>query len=317
MKSLKNKARRGCCLLALFCLLLPLFSCMEKKPEGEYRFVDDLGRQVSLSKDDKVAACHASFADCWLLCGGTLAGVTADAVEEHGLEVGNARIIGSAKSVNVEELLASGATVALLSADLTAHKELEKTLEGVGVSCIYFRVDTFEDYARVMGHFTAVSGRADLYAQHVTAVEARIDALRAKIPAEEKRRVLLMRVYSSGIKAKSADNLAGLILKEYGVTNIADEYPSMLEDLGLEHIVATDPDVIFVLTMGSEEAAKSYLCAHIESNPAFADLRAVKSGAYVILPKDLFHYKPNERWDESYAYLAKILYPELFSENEA
>ncbi|MBQ7846754.1 MAG: ABC transporter substrate-binding protein, partial [Clostridia bacterium] len=233
-----------------------------------------------------------------------------------------AAIIGSAKRVNVEALLSSGATVALLSADLAAHRELEGTLEGVGISCIYFRVDTFEDYAHVMGHFTAVSGRADLYAQHVTAVGERIDALREKLlagnnPAGEERRVLLMRVYSSGIKAKSDDNLAGLILKEYGVSNIADEHPSMLEDLGLEHIVATDPDVIFVLTMGSEEAAKSYLSSHIESNPAFADLRAVKSGAYVILPKDLFHYKPNERWDESYAYLAKILYPELFAQTQA
>jgi iron complex transport system substrate-binding protein len=37
----------------------------------------------------------------------------------------------------------------------------------------------------------------------------------------------------------------------------------------------------------------------------------VKSGNFAILPKDLFHYKPNAKWGESYAYLAKLLYPEL------
>ena len=34
-----------------------------------------------------------------------------------------------------------------------------------------------------------------------------------------------------------------------------------------------------------------------------------------LLPKDLFHYKPNERWDESYEYLARILYPSVFAED--
>ena len=30
---------------------------------------------------------------------------------------------------------------------------------------------------------------------------------------------------------------------------------------------------------------------------------------FVVLPKELFHYKPNARWGESYEYVAKILYP--------
>ena len=132
-----------------------------------------------------------------------------------------------------------------------------------------------------------------------------------RIP-EDDRTVLLMRAYSSGIKAKSDDNLAGLILKEYGLRNIADEHPSLLEDMSLEHLVATDLDLIFVMTMGNEEAAMSYLASEIENNPAFSGLAAVKSGNYHILPKDLFHYKPNERWDESYEYLAKILFPHVF-----
>ena len=39
---------------------------------------------------------------------------------------------------------------------------------------------------------------------------------------------------------------------------------------------------------------------------------AVKNGNLVVLPKELFHYKPNDRWDDSYEYLAKIIYPEIF-----
>lgn len=299
-------------IVVLFLLILMLVSCSpDKKAEG-VSFTDDLGRQVTLTLEDKVAACHASFADCWLLSGGQLTAVTSDAVEDHGLDVGNAHIIGTAKTVNTEALTASGATVALLSADLTAHLELEQTLTDLGIKCIYFRVDDFEDYSRVMERLCSVTGRDDLYTENVTDVGKRIEDMLSRIPSDEQRSVLLMRAYSSGIKAKSDDNLAGLILKEYGLKNLADSSPSMLEDMSLEHIVETDPDVIFVMTMGNEEAALGYLEDNIENNPAFKELSAVKNGNYYILPKDLFHYKPNERWDESYEYLAQKLYPQIF-----
>lgn len=298
-----------------FAVLLTLPACNnvtdDSGAEG-YDFVDDIGQEVTVTATDKIAACHASFADCFLLSGGKLCGITSDAVEDHGIDRGDAEIIGTAKSVNKEALVASGATVALLSADLASHLELKGPLGALGIKCVYFKVDTFEDYARVMKHLTAITERDDLYREHVTLVGERISEIKGKIPNDEDRTSLLMRAYSSGIKAKSDDNLAGLILEEFGVINIADANPSLLEDMSLEHIVATDPDVIFVLTMGSEEAAFAYLAQNVEGNEAFASLGAVKSGNYHVLPKELFHYKPNERWDESYEYLAKLLYPEMF-----
>lgn len=308
--------KRYLCLLLSALTLLTLVSCVPtpNETDGAYTFTDALGTTVFLSTDDKIAACHASFADAWLLAGGTLTGATADAKEDHGLDIGDAAIIGTAKTVNTEALIASGATVALLSADLTAHLALKTTLEGLGIRCIYLKVDTFADYDSLMKHFCAVTGRNDRYEAHVTLVRTHIETILSEIPKEESRTVLLMRAYSSGIKAKSDDNLAGLILREYGMHNIADAHPSLLEDMSLEHIVSEDPDFIFVLTMGSEEAALAYLEENIEENPAFSALTAVQNGNYHILPKDLFHYKPNERWDESYEYLAKILYPDLFPE---
>lgn len=307
--------RRTVCSILIILISISLLSCVSPHNDSKegYTFVDDLGREVTISESDKIAAAHASFADCWLLSGGKLVGMTSDAVEDHGIPQENAAIIGSAKTINKEALVASGATVVLMSADLVAHLELENSLESIGIKCVFFKVDTFDDYSRVMGHMTNITGRDDLYTQHVTSVGERIDAILERIPQNEDRTLLLMRVYSSGIKAKSNDNIAGLILNEFGLKNIADDHPSLLEDMSLEHIIETNPNVIFVLTMGNEEAAISYLHDKIESNKAFASLQAVKGGGYHILPKDLFHYKPNERWDESYEYLAKLLYGEIFN----
>ena len=54
--------------------------------------------------------------------------------------------------------------------------------------------------------------------------------------------------------------------------------------------------------------ALASLAEHLQSGPAWAGLTAVKEGRCFVLPKDLFHYKPCERWGESYHQLAEMLY---------
>ena len=303
--------KRFCTLILAMSIILATASCSPsvKNTDGELSFTDDLGFTVDITRNEKVAACHASFADCWLLSGGSLVGITADAIQDHGLTADGAIIIGTAKTVDLEALVASGATLVLLSADLAAHRELKPTLDLLGIKSAYFRVDSFEDYENIMARFCAISGRDDLFYTNVIAVKQGIEEAKARKDSADCRSFLLMRAYSSGIKAKSDDNLAGLILKEFGLINIVDDHPSMLEDLSVEYIVSSDPDLIFVLTMGDESAALSYLESTIESSPALSSISAIKEGNLYVLPKELFHYKPNEKWDESYEHIADILYP--------
>ena len=200
----------------------------------------------------------------------------------------------------------------MLSADLSAHLKLEESLKELELSYGFFRIDTFSDYKDFMKTLCDISLRDDLYKENVTKPQENIEKILAKIPENQSKDFLLIRAYSSGIKAKGDDNLAGQLLKELGGKNIADSHPSILDDLSLEQIINDDPQFIFVSFMGSEKAAKEYLKENFENNPAFSSLKAVKNSNYILLPKDLFHYKPNNRWDESYEYLAKILYPEVF-----
>ena len=72
--------------------------------------------------------------------------------------------------------------------------------------------------------------------------------------------------------------------------------------------MAADPDFIFITTMGADDEALASLAEHLQSGPAWAGLTAVKEGRCFVLPKDLFHYKPCERWSESYHQLAEMLY---------
>lgn len=276
---------------------------------------DSDGTVLKIPQNPKTVCLYGSYAQAWTLAGGVLAGVTEDAVEERKLDVSDAAIVGTVKEPNTESIIALDPDLVILSSDIAAHRDVKDVLEHAGLACAFFQVDTFEDYAFMMKQFCEATGRQDLLEEQVELVSRQISDVTGKAAtASYSPRVLLIRAFSSGIKAKTDDELAGVILKDLGASNIADEHPSMLEDLSLEEVIQADPDFIFVTTMGNEKKALDYLEGQIEKNPAWQELTAVKEGRYVILPKDLFHYKPNNRWGESYETLAKILYPTLFEQ---
>jgi iron complex transport system substrate-binding protein len=156
---------------------------------------------------------------------------------------------------------------------------------------------------------TDMTGNQELYEKNGLAVEEQIEEVLSRTQNQNNPKILFIRAFSSGAKAKDDDNFACRILDELGTENIASKHETLLEDLSIEEIILEDPDYIFVVTMGDSEKAIQALKDGIEKNPAWKDLSAVKNDRYIVLPKELFHYKPNARWGESYEYIAKILFP--------
>jgi iron complex transport system substrate-binding protein len=73
-----------------------------------------------------------------------------------------------------------------------------------------------------------------------------------------------------------------LVMKTVGLTNIAADVDGAWSSLGWESIVADDPDVIILMDSSWSSAAKKM--AYLESNPATANLSAVKNHRYITLP---------------------------------
>lgn len=289
--------------------------------DSAVEFVDAQGTQVALQSWDRVVSLYGSFAELWLLSGGTLVGATTDAVEERGLDLGgDVALVGNVKTPSLEEVLALEPDFVILSADIEGHVALDESLTAAGVPHVYFRVDNFEDYCTLLRQFCRMTGRDDLFEEYGAAQQQRVERIKAAAAQMQDAAptVLLIRAYSTGAKAKGTDIFAGAMLAELGADNIVTRYDSLLEDLSMETIIAADPDMILMVPMGAnEDAAAAYMAEHFEANPAWAGLTAVQNGCYAMLPKELFHYKPNARWADSYAYLAKILYPQLTDEQLA
>jgi iron complex transport system substrate-binding protein len=280
--------------------------------DASVTFMDDLGREVTVDNPKRVAALLGSFADVWVLAGGTLCAAAEDAWEDFGLVLDDAVNLGGAHSPSLELLLSADPDFVLASSTTASNLEFKDTLEAAGIAVAYFDVKHFDDYLRMLDICTAITGREDLYEKNGLQVKAHVDGAIAAASAHGGgSSVLLLRAYSGGVKAKNSDNTAGVMLRDLGCVNIADSDSSLLEDLQMEAILAAAPEYIFVTTMGADpEKALASLQALFDSDPAWQSLDAVKCGRIHVLEKELFHYKPNVRWGESYEILAGILYPE-------
>lgn len=297
----------------LFCGCSQDYEPDSTSDEG-FAITDVYGNTVYLPYNARVVSAYGSFSECFILAGGELVGVTSDALSERGLDLpANTEIIGTVKDVNFERILGLSPDYVILSADIANQLSMAENLERFAVPHGYFRVDSFGDYKAMMRQFCGYTGRDDLYAEHVEKVERNIAAILDKAPENTDKTYLLMRVYSTGIKVKN-DNIADSMLKELGAVSISDETPSLLQDFSTEQVLYDNPDYIFVSTMGNETAGTDYFYENIVENPVWQGLSAIKNNNFTVLPKELFHYKPNNRWDKSYEYLAKILYPEIYKD---
>ena len=296
-------------LLILLAALLLVGCAARVDTAPYYSFTDSTGAQVSLpAAPGKTAVLFSSHAEVWQLAGGTVDITVGESVERGFAE--NAVLVdgGAGKTIDVEALLAAEPELVIGSADIPAQVDACAMAACAGIPAALFRVDTFEDYLAMLRICTDITGNKAAYETYGTAVQAEIAAILAASEANQKN-ILFIRAGSTdaSTKAKKApDNFVCTMLQQLHTYNIAEDAPMLLDGLSLEHIMVQDPDYIFISTMGDEAAAKAHLTDLLQQE-GWRELTAVKNGRWVFLPRELFHFKPNARWAEAYAYLASEL----------
>ncbi|MCR5725143.1 MAG: ABC transporter substrate-binding protein [Treponema sp.] len=337
-------------LFAAVAVLIPQVLHAKKAASLPYTFIDDLGRTVTVQNTDRVAVLQGSLAALWLLAGGSIDCATKDAFAEppalteeqaaalneqwhtqafraHGAGVFSAAgiqqnaekvpvVAGSMMAPNSELLLSRTPDFVILSANISAHKKLLPLLENAHIPAACFNYETFSQYLHILDVCTHLTGRSDLYDKHGTLVKAACDkqiALALSKRPKNAPTVLFLRAFSTGVQAKGSKDLAsGDLLNALGTRNIADSGSFSTGDLSLEAIIAGDPDFIFVTTMGTnEKKALEAFQTKLATHPAWNGLTAVTNNHCIILPRELFHFKPlGEKWLTCYQILTGILYSE-------
>lgn len=283
--------------------------------DGAITFTDDTGAEVTVKNPQRVVACMGSFANIWELAGGTLVGASDGAFSSYDIASEGAQKVGDFSNPNLEAIIALNPDFVIMTSGTggrggsSSQADLKAALDASGIPVAFFDVVTFDDYLRMLKTCTDITGRADLYETNGRNVADQIDAVKAKVPANAHPSALLMTTYSGGTRVQSSSAMTGAMLADLGAKNIADENKSLLKDFSLESIIAMNPDFIFVTPMGNDDAAAlKNLEEATAANPAWSALSAVQKNHYVTLDKELFLYKPNARWAESYQTLYNMLY---------
>ena len=308
--------KRFLMIICVFALLLSACAGAAESPKSEetVTFTDALGRTVTVGKNpERVASLLGSFADVWVLAGGSLCAAPEDAWDDFGLELEDAVNLGGAHSPSLELLLSADPDFVLASASTASNVEMRESLEAANITVAYFDVDNFYDYLDMLSICTDITGRKDLYEQNGLQLKGQIEDIKNQYAAadisRQERTVLLIRTSVSTIKVKGSEGtVLGEMLADMGCINIADSDASLLENLSVEAVIRQNPHHIFVVTMGSDtDGAKASLDNMIAENPAWNTLEAIQAGRIYMMDKTLFNLKPNDRWAESYRTLYETL----------
>lgn len=261
------------------------------------------GTEASFKEAPKrVVALSRSIGDLWLLAGGTLAGITSDGMNLDGITT-DCVSVGTIGAPNTEAIMDLQPDEVLATEEIPAQKKVAETLTTAGISCRDVRVNSFTDYEQIMKEFTEQTGRQDLYASNVEEVAASIDDLRHTTPAAVRgKSFLLIRASATKTKTLKDDHFVAAMLTDLGLVNIAAD-DSSLDDLSLEWILEKNPTFIFVITQGDAKKANEAFQESFLSQPAWNQLSAVRTHRLFTLEKDLFQYKPNNRWAQAYQVL--------------
>lgn len=291
----------------LITLLFVMASCEKSniiEEKDEISVVDTLGNEVSVSlKPKSVVSLGSSITEIWLLADGELVGTTEDSFDRFDFE--NVSNVGTLKEPNLEEIMKINPDIVLMSSSISGQTELEPTLKNANIDVLYCDVNSFEDYLYVLDMFTKINETENLYETNGISVSEEIENYKNKAVDFEEKTGLFFRTSATNFKALPSDNFAVKIMEDMGIRNIAND--SILDDLSIEAILKEDPYYIFIVVMGDEEElAMEQYEAFIKENPAFETLNAVKENRVIVLPKELFHNKPNNRWGEAYGYMYEI-----------
>ncbi len=295
-------------------LLLLLTACQNIKVEEDVNYteekndeiivVDYLGNEVVFKeKPKKVVALGYSVTEVWLLSNGELVGITSDSLDK--LQREDIINVGTVNNPNVEEIMKTNAELVLMSSSISGQREIEKVLKDAGIQVLFCDINSFDEYLYILEIFTKINGTENLYEEYGTKVNLEIEKYKEQVETMENTTGLFLRASSVSLKALSDEKFSVKIIEDLGIESIADE--SLLEDLSIETILQKDPYYIFLVIMGNdEEVGVDMYKSYINENPALNTLTAVKENRVILLPKELFHNKPNNRWDEAYEYIYNI-----------
>ncbi|MEM3541711.1 MAG: ABC transporter substrate-binding protein [Candidatus Methanomethylicia archaeon] len=221
------------------------------------------------------------------------------------------------KTPTVEEILKLQPDLVITRSYMASS--LGKQLESAGVKLIYLDLETPEAFFKSVHLLGEILGEVDRAVEIVNYMKSIVYGVSSKVSGiQNKLRVLFvwytvkaLRVPASGFIQNLLIELAGGISLSSNVSGIG--FPKVSP----EQIVAWNPDIIFVTTY-SDNPTPSSAVKSILGDYKLSMVKAVREGKVYSVPGLVITWDaPGTRWPLFIAYMASIMYPNVFGDVNA
>jgi iron complex transport system substrate-binding protein len=269
-------------------------------------FVDDYGRQIKLSEiPQRIVSVAPTATEILFAVGAGSQVVGVDEMSDYPAEAANLPKVGN-------YVLSAEAIVALkpdliICADLVP--EALDNLQDQGYPYIVLAARTVTDAIKDIRLVGVVTGHVEGANEVASALEVRLDAVKAKILAANVSRpdVYLEYYGPDELWTFGPGSFGDDLIRLAGGVNIAANTSSEYPLISSEFVVGADPDII-VYTVGVMTTTNA---TSIAERPSWNKISAVMSGAIFPIDENLVvRYGP--RILDGLEQMAEILHPELF-----
>ena len=272
---------------------------------------DDNGRTVTFDKKpERIVVTSASFLDPLYAVGGSVVGrpESKTKVPPEAKEVPR---IGRVYQIDAEKVIALTPDLVILNRGM--NEKLIDTLGANGIKTLVLDGKSYDDVKREIGILAALTGEQKKGEELVRKMDSDLDAVRRSIP-QEKKRVAIIHSTGQGLSVQLDGSIAGNIANILGWENTAAGMPALDKNpdaapYSMETLVAQNPDIIFVTSMGEEAEIRASMEAMFAGSPAWQSVSAVRDGRVYYLPQELFLFSPGIQYPEAVKYMARLIYP--------
>ena len=277
---------------------------------------DDAGRKVVLkNKPERVVSLSPSFLGMIDAVGGKVIGRASSKVGTIPESMKDAQEVGFTYNIDVEKVVALKPDCVL--ALKGQHDKFISLLESNNIPVIEIDVRTYkevQDDLKLIGKIYGVPQKGE---QEAEKLNNEINNIVSKLPKNEKK-IVILHASAKNVTVELDGTIAGSAANLLGFKNVAANSTPLSGDpdktpYSLEELVKNDPEIIFITSMGNSEAVENRLRADVKSNPAWNSLKAVRDDKIIFLPEQLFLINPGLQYPKAVEYMAKTVYPEVFS----
>ena len=272
---------------------------------------DDNGRTVTFDKKpERIVVTSASFLEPLYAVGGSVVGrpESKTKVPPEAKEVPR---IGRVYQIDAEKVIALKPDLVILNKGM--NEKLIDTLNANYIKTLVLDMKSYEDVKREIGIFAALTGEKEKGEALVQKMDADINAVRTSIP-QEKKRVAIIHSTGQGLSVQLDGSIAGSIAVMLGWENTAAGMPALDKNpdaapYSMETLVAQNPDIIFVTSMGEEAEIRASMEAMFAESPAWQSVGAIRDGRVYYLPQEMFLFSPGIEYPAAVKYMARLVYP--------